>query len=166
MTTLYLDMDGVVADFDSYAQNAVGATKKTHRWPPEVWRKISSNPRLYRDLAKTSTADELVDYCRKLCLARDWELLFLTAVPKDDDMPWSFYDKVLWATERYPDIPVFFGPHSHDKWKHCKTGDILIDDRPSNCDAWRNAGGFSLLYADNLADTIHALANYESGVMK
>lgn len=157
MTTLYLDMDGVVADFDRYAKSVLGTVKKTHRWPPQMWEKISSNPRLYRDLDKTEHADELVDYCRRLCLARGWSLYFLTAVPKDDDVPWAFYDKVLWAQERYPDIPVFFGPHSHHKWKHCGAGDILIDDRPSNCEEWSNAGGVAILYVGDLLATINKL---------
>jgi 5'(3')-deoxyribonucleotidase len=65
-------------------------------------------------------------------------------VPKNDDVPWAFYDKVLWATNYFPDIPVHFGPHSWDKYKHCRVeGDILVDDRPDNCEQWLAAGGLS-----------------------
>lgn len=158
MKTIYLDMDGVVADFDRYANELLGTDRKTHKWPPEQWRKISENPRLYRDLDKTPEADELVKFCKELCSKNNWNLLFLTAVPKDDDMPWAFYDKVLWVQERYPDIPVFFGPHSHSKWKHCTKGDVLVDDRPSNCEQWSSVGGIAILHTGDLAKTIQQLS--------
>jgi hypothetical protein len=57
---------------------------------------------------------------------------------------WAFWDKILWAQERYPDIPVHFGPYSEDKQKHCVPGDILVDDRPDNCQSWRDAGGIAV----------------------
>jgi hypothetical protein len=61
-------------------------------------------------------------------------------------MPFAAWDKVLWAIERFERIPVLFGPFSHDKWRHCTPGDILIDDRTSNCSEWRSAGGLSHIY--------------------
>jgi hypothetical protein len=51
---------------------------------------------------------------------------------------------MLWAQERYPDIPVHFGPYSEDKKKHCVAGDILVDDRPDNCQSWREASGVAV----------------------
>jgi hypothetical protein len=65
-------------------------------------------------------------------------------VPKANDISWAFYDKVIWAQTNFPGIPVMFGPYSKDKWKHCLTGDILIDDRSSNIDEWRAAGGIAI----------------------
>ena len=158
MTTIYLDMDGVVADFDSYAKQVLNTDKTSHNWPQKDWEKISNNPRLYRDLDKTLEADQLVRFCRQTCDDKGWDLLFLTAVPRGDDMPWAFYDKVHWANERYPDIPVFFGPHSFDKWKHCEVGDILIDDRPSNCEEWNKAGGTAILHKGDLLETVKKLS--------
>ena len=64
-------------------------------------------------------------------------------------MPWAFYDKVIWAVKYFPDIPVMFGPHSTDKYKHCQKGDILVDDRLDNCQAWTQAGGISYCVTDN-----------------
>jgi len=81
---------------------------------------------------------------------------FLTAIPHDGSVQYASYDKVLWANERFPGIPVFFGPYSTDKWKHCKPTDILIDDRFENCDDWRNAGGIAHQYTtwENCQDWI------------
>jgi 5'(3')-deoxyribonucleotidase len=144
MTTLYLDMDGVVADFDEYAAQTLGVPPSLGIYPEEIWYKLASNQRLYRDLVKTSYADQLVEECRDLALTKDYNLKFLTAVPKGNDVPWAFYDKVVWAQSYFPDIPVFFGPFSKDKHVHCRPGDILIDDRLSNIDEWRAAGGIAI----------------------
>jgi 5'(3')-deoxyribonucleotidase len=80
--------------------------------------------------------------------------MFLTAVPKGNDVKWAFYDKVNWATTHYPDIPVMFGPYSHDKHVHCKLGDVLIDDRTSNCEEWRHAGGVAIQHRGDLDKTL------------
>jgi 5'(3')-deoxyribonucleotidase len=157
MTTIYLDMDGVVADFNTYAKNILNTEQMYHSWPAEAWQKIASNPRLYRDLDKTLEADELVQFCKNICNKKNWELKFLTAVPKNDDMPWAYYDKVNWINERYPGIPVFFGPYSHSKWNHCQPDDILIDDRVSNYEEWSNAGGRAILHKGDLAETLQQL---------
>jgi 5'(3')-deoxyribonucleotidase len=155
-------MDGVVADFDEYAARTLGLPPSNGIYPDETWYKLASNQRIYRDLIKTPYADELVEYCRNLANQRDWDLRFLTAVPKGNDMPWSFYDKVFWANRYYPDIPVFFGPFSKDKYVHCKTADILIDDRHSNIKEWIIAGGIGILHNYNLQETLEQLKNYEN----
>jgi hypothetical protein len=86
-------------------------------------------------------------------------LMFLTAVPKGNDVKWAFYDKVNWATTHYPDIPVMFGPYSHDKHVHCKLGDVLIDDRTSNCEEWRHAGGVAIQHRGDVENTLREIAN-------
>ena len=93
-------------------------------------------------------AHELVDMCQAY-IARNpqYHLRFLTALPHDYSMPLAAYDKVFWAHEHFPYIPVTIGPFSHDKWRHCKTkGDILIDDRHSNCHEWEAQGGVAHIY--------------------
>ena len=158
MPTLYLDMDGVVADFDGYAEKMLGAEHKVNDvWPYSVWQQLLENQRLYRDLAKTNEADELVEYCRNYCKAKGYDLYFLTAVPKGNDVHWAFYDKVVWVQNYYPDIAVHFGPYSKDKQAHCKPGDILIDDRNSNIEEWKAAGGIAILHKGDLGNTISLL---------
>lgn len=144
MTTLYLDMDGVVADFDAYANQTLGLLPSGGFYPDHLWKQLAAHDRLYRDLPKTVYADQLVEQCKRMCESQGWQLKFLTAVPKGNDMAWAFYDKVNWAREYYPDIPVMFGPYSKDKHVHCRPGDILIDDRHSNIQEWRSAGGTAI----------------------
>lgn len=147
MTTLYLDIDGVVADFDEYAFRTLGVPPSGGIYSNDIWQKLAENPRIYRDLKKTPEADLLVAECKKICQEYDYDLKFLTAVPKGNDVPWAFYDKMSWVLFHFPDIPVMFGPFSKDKHQHCRKGDILIDDRSSNVEEWTAAGGFGILYS-------------------
>ena len=148
MTTLYLDMDGVVADFDEYAHRLLGVPPSSGIYPDDIWKKLAANPRIYRDLKKLPYADRLVEECQDLALTKDWQLMFLTAVPKGNDVKWAFFDKVLWTQKYWPHIPVMFGPYSKDKHMHCQSGDLLIDDRMSNIDEWRAAGGVAIHHVD------------------
>jgi 5'(3')-deoxyribonucleotidase len=157
MTTLYLDMDGVVADFNEYAARTLGVPPSQGIYPDDIWNKLAANPRLYRELKKTPYADQLVDECKDLANTKDYELIFLTAVPKGNDVPWAFYDKVLWVQKHFESIPVHFGPFSKDKHVHCCPGDILIDDRLSNIEEWRAAGGIAI-HHDNIDATLYELS--------
>jgi hypothetical protein len=148
---IYLDMDDVVADWRTAAEEFLQLKfpngDQWSRIPDDKWAELKRNSRFYRDLPIKDSAHDLVNYCRDAVaagLADD--LRFLTALPHNDDMPYASYDKVLWAIERFERIPVLFGPYSKDKWRHCQPGDILIDDRTSNCMEWENAGGHAHIY--------------------
>jgi len=156
MTTLYLDMDGVVADFDEYAARTLGVPPSGGIYPDDVWTKLAANPRIYRDLMPTKYAGKLYQECVKLCLNLDYDWAFLSAVPKGNDVKHAFQDKVEWIQKYFPGATVFFGPYSKDKHYHCRPGDILIDDRRSNIEEWRAAGGIGILHKDYV-DTMSQL---------
>ena len=147
--TIYLDMDGVVADFNMFASILFSEPYDVNitKYPDEKWAILKQYPRLYRDLAVKAGAHDLADWCRNYCKKTDSTLLFLTAIPRNNQMPWSFYDKVHWANTYFPDIPVMFGPKSKDKHNHCTPGDVLIDDRMLNVGDWHNAGGLAHQYS-------------------
>lgn len=153
-------MDGVVADFDGYARKVVRSNPVDSKWKDEDWREISKNPRLYRDLEKTAEADILVEFCQDICSMYQFDLFFLTAVPRGNDMPWAFHDKMVWVQKYFPTIPLRFGPYAKDKWQHCCLRDILIDDRPSNILEWNNAGGHGILHQGNIDQTLKTLSFY------
>jgi hypothetical protein len=160
-STFYLDMDGVVADWDLAASlffnkpqgeaDPVTHHKNTHN---EWIRLKTARPRFFRTLPLMQDVDQLVELARTYRDKLGWELLFLTAVPMHDDVPWAFYDKVMWAQDQFPDIPVHFGPHSTDKHNHCSPGDILVDDRFDNCKSWSEAGGISFRVLHNTLQSV------------
>ena len=145
---IYLDMDDVVADWMGYAR----AYLKQPQWkegemlPDTTWRRLKDDQRMYSKLPLKEGAHELVDWVTDYTNKNNSGLFFLSAIPHGNDMPWAPQDKVFWAQQHFPHIPVFLGPYSHDKWVRCTPGDILIDDRKVNCDEWTRAGGLAHQY--------------------
>jgi hypothetical protein len=145
---IFLDMDDVVADWMLAAKTIVKRNwEYGERIPDSDWSKVKAKERFYRDLPIKPGAHELVQFCRDAVTnGQAHELAFLTALPHDYSVPYAAQDKVWWAHQHFEGIPVFFGPFSHDKWRHCEPGDILIDDRTSNCEEWKRAGGRAHIY--------------------
>lgn len=146
---IFLDMDDVVADWHKSAQDLIKLRwdKVGERIPQEQWDRIKNDLRFYLDLPLMEGAHDLVNYVKTYCSQNPTTTMrFLTALPHDYSMPLAAQDKVWWANRHFPGIPVTFGPFSHDKWRHCSKGDILIDDRHSNCSEWESAGGKAHIY--------------------
>jgi 5'(3')-deoxyribonucleotidase len=158
MKRIFLDMDGVVSDFDSYAQQILGYSAELGgKYPESEWKKLSANPRLYSALPICPGSQEFVTEVSRIAKDTNRELLFLSAVPSFNDAPWAFWDKISWASQHFPGIPVWFGPYSRDKQLHARPGDILIDDRDSNIREWAAAGGIAIQNRADLEDTLRRL---------
>lgn len=145
MPNIFIDMDDVVADFSKKIFEITGVFLTLgETYSDENWNKILQHTRIYKNLEKTEGADQIVNASIKLAKTKSYDIKFLTAVPRKNDFPWAFYDKVNWAALHYPAIPVWFGPYSKDKHIHCNAGDILIDDRLSNINDWKSVGGIAV----------------------
>jgi 5'(3')-deoxyribonucleotidase len=145
MPTIYIDMDGVVADWEAAAAQHIQKQKDINGlWPNEDWEKIRSQVHFYRHLPEMPRARELMDLARRFRDELGWELRMLTAIPHKNDMHETFHDKIDWMAERWPEVRVHFGPYAHDKQHHAKPGDILVDDRTSNIQEWRAVGGVAV----------------------
>jgi len=162
MPTIYIDMDGVVADFDTRAREII-KKEKTHpqqeRWDNASWSKLKSHPNFYRNLPKMPQADAMIDLARRFRDELNWKLYILTAIPRNNDMPDVFHDKILWIHDYYPDIRVRFGPYSDDKHVHCDQGDILVDDRTSNCEEWTRAKGIAVKVSKDYNQALQTLTD-------
>lgn len=146
---IYLDMDDVVADWMGYARDylKVPVFKDGDRLPDATWRRLKDDQRMYSKLPIKEGAEDLVNFVLDYKDETGCGVYFLSAIPKGNDMPWAVQDKVFWAQRHFPHIPVFLGPYSHEKHMHCREpGDILIDDRTSNCEEWIAAGGHAHIY--------------------
>jgi hypothetical protein len=158
--TFYLDMDGVCADWDTAAEQFLGIAPRldpvngNYTVDLVEWGRLKTAGHFYRNLPLMPQVEQLVDLARQYRDTLGWNLFFLTAVPHKNDVPEAFSDKVLWAQEHFPDIEVHFGPYAVDKHKHCRTGDILVDDRLSNCTSWQAAGGLAFKVAGRTLDSV------------
>jgi len=156
MPTINIDMDGVVADFFTGASVYLNAMKEeiqqadqNGQWPEASWNRLRDAPHWFRNLPKMPQADEMMALAQRFRDELGWNLRMLTAIPNKNDLPDVFQDKFDWMQEYYPGIRVNFGPYSTDKWRHCKPGDILVDDRADNCAQWQAAGGHAVRVTGN-----------------
>ena len=160
MRSIFLDVDGVVADFDRMAESVLGyRLGHGKRYPKEDWSKIADNPRFYRSLELCDGALEFMESVKCLMLEHDLDVKFLTAIPKDNDVPWAVHDKLNWAQRYFPGFPVWIGPYSDDKIQHCRPGDILIDDRIKTITDWNILGGIGILHSGNLKESFDRISN-------
>lgn len=146
--TLWLDCDGVFADFNRAAYQVHGWSGTPSKWEyyldfgmtrQQFWYRIASfGDRFYDELVEPYPwADEL------RCMVT--ELFDNVAIITDaTHHPGSYASKIRWLSKNLPGIPVFTGA---EKWRLARPGDILIDDYDGNTDAWVfRGGGFAALF--------------------
>jgi 5'(3')-deoxyribonucleotidase len=155
--TIYLDMDGVLADFDKRANEVLG-TENHYKYAfihgaAHYWNRINTEcPDFFMYLEMMPDAYDLIDAV--------WHLnpKVLTALPKSNQEN-ARSQKQAWVDLNLPMAhytPEVIACLTLDKPKYCKPGDVLIDDRSVNRDMWEKAGGIFILHT-SAAETITAL---------
>ena len=155
MKTIYIDMDGVVADFDTYVEGVIGREigwGTSQDLTDEEWVKLASVDRLYYQLPLMPDATKLVAYVKSL--STRFYVGFLTDIPQRTTIPSAQADKQAWVDKYFPGMRMDIGPYSRDKQKWCTPGDILIDDCPSNIVEWSVAGGIAMYHTGDVDATI------------
>ncbi len=133
--TLYLDMDGVLADFDAGAEAVLGASPQSYKrchGESAMWRALHAVPGFYAGLPMMADAPVLWEAVRHL------RPVILTGVP--GSLPEAADDKRRWAARWFPRTEVITCA-SRDKALYCRVGDVIIDDRPRYRHLWERAGG-------------------------
>ena len=157
--TIYLDLDGVLADFDSSVKSQTGKYPNEQK-DDDMWKAVQEIPNFYRHLDKMTGADNFFERIKSIAGGYDYDVKILTAIPRKSSMPSASDDKKEWVKEHFGDIEVVLGPYSRDKWKHARKNDVLIDDRKSNIDEWINKGNaYGILYK-NAKQSADQLSNY------
>ncbi len=143
---LFLDLDGVFADFDAAVARMFG--KPSEQVPRrEMWARIFRTRGFWSDLAMMPGADMLWERVRR------YDPVFLTGVLKGDRT--CEPSKIAWVRQRFGTDRVICCM-ARDKPSYGKPGDILVDDRISNVDAWTAMGGHGILHR-TVPDTIAEL---------
>ena len=134
MAQLYLDCDGVLADFDSAAERVLGLPprefEKRHGLP-EFWKRLACSPDFYASLPLMPDAMHLFQALRHL------DPIILTGCPRGG---WAEAQKVRWAAEHFPGTRIITCM-AIDKRRHARAGDILVDDTLRHRHRWEGAGG-------------------------
>jgi hypothetical protein len=138
---LYLDCDGVLADFETAANELLGMDRADYqaRFGREMYlRCLAAAPNFYGELALKPGANELFAAVRHL------SPVILTAVPEGG---WAESQKQAWVARHFPGTQVIT-TQADSKSRYCKPGDVLIDDNSRHCVAWSAAGGAFIHYED------------------
>ena len=133
MPRLFLDLDGVLADFDAGARDLLGmppAEFEARHGLREFWRRIARAPNFYGTLPEMSDARRLFDAVEHL------EPTILTGLPLGN---WAAPQKITWAAEHFPAVPIITCM-ARDKHKFMEPGDVLVDDRENHRAAYEREG--------------------------
>lgn len=153
---LYLDLDGVVADFDNYFRDYF---QKDHKQmdDSEMWALIDSHPTFFKSLPMISGAKEFFNFLSFMYP----DLVILTACPKTHYKR-AATQKRQWVYENLGDFSVLpvLGGRNKALFMH-KPGDILIDDFAKNITAWIEMGGYGI-YHESYDSTVSQLVSYIS----
>ncbi len=151
---VYLDMDGVLADFFGGVEFLYGVdhwkeitNEKTKDLKKQVIDRITGTD-FFAVLPKFDTADALIDMVKKFTGGK----FSINTSPLRGDHENSAKYKKVWISnniEQPDDIIVTGRKESYAKDKGTGTPNILIDDRPVNIQKWQAAGGYGILYQAN-----------------
>ena len=137
---LYLDCDGVLADFDKFVVDLVGLHPRQYEKEvgAKAFWKLMYESKVFANLEPMRDAHLLVDSTKHL------NPTILTGTPYGN---WAQQQKMEWRDKHFPGIPLICCP-SRDKYKYCQPGDILIDDWQKYRHLWIRAGGIFISHYD------------------
>lgn len=138
---LYLDCDGVLADFDKGATAVLGLPprefEKRHGLG-RFWAKLAQAPDFYFSLPLLPGAMRLFDAVKHL------KPVILTGLPRGN---WAADQKKRWAAQHFPGVPIIT-TMARDKRNHAKPGDVLVDDQLRHAHLWEEMGGVFIHHRD------------------
>jgi len=138
---LFLDCDGVLADFDAGAIKVLGATPaafEARHGRGEFWKRLARAPDFYGSLSEMPDAQRLFRAVKHL------KPTILTGLPLGK---WAAPQKERWAARHFPGVPIIT-TMARDKHLHMERGDVLVDDRENHRALWENAGGIFVHHKD------------------
>jgi hypothetical protein len=146
---IFLDCDGVLADFDKGAEAILGMAPRAFEkryGPREFWKRLAAADDFFGALPPMPDAGVLYD------AVRHKEPIILTGMPRGG---WAEPQKRRWAEQHFPGVPVITTMAAL-KHEHRHPGDVLVDDRDKHRDLWENEGGVFVHHKD-AASSVAAL---------
>jgi deoxypyrimidine-specific 5' nucleotidase type C protein (NT5C) len=147
---LFLDADGVLADFDEGARRLLGMDLRkfeAKHGRGAFWKRLANAKNFYGTLPEMADARLLFDGVKHL------DPTILTGLPLGR---WAAPQKVEWSAAHFPGVPIITCM-ARDKHKHMKPGDVLVDDRENHRAAYE-AAGVLFVHHKSAAESLRQLA--------
>lgn len=148
---VFLDLDGVLADFDQGFYDRFGSLPADHN-DSNMWKLINESGTFFADLPLMSNALDMFSYLNDM-----YEVIILTACPKTNYKS-AALQKRQWVRKHISDnimiLPVMGGANKGLFMDQPR--DLLIDDMEKNCIAWNDLGGISIQH-ENATKTLNEL---------
>ena len=158
--SIFVDMDGVLADFEGgfYRLAGVGVNDVTD---PEMWSRIDAygKAKFFSELDWMDGGKELWQFATNNFL----KVKILSALGKSDKIDkQTTQGKLTWLRHNIPTLQmndIILVENKHKKRHYSKPGDIIIDDTPVVIQEWIQKGGIGILHK-TAPDTIAELKRY------
>ena len=137
---IFLDMDGVIVDFDKRFEEQFGMPPREFEdnfGKDKFWEKIDAKGvGFWRGMDWMPGGQQLYNRVAK----HDHALL---SSPSRSDL--SKIGKRMWRKDNTPNTKLILA-RSYNKKNYADKSNILIDDRADNIQQWKDAGGIGILY--------------------
>lgn len=148
----YIDLDGVMADFDSWAKTRL----KSHDQDAYMEMFVEHYMDCFKDLEPIQEGLDLIQWMRR-------DACILTAMPNHSEFLDTGHmmgyttselerryevmrrNKLNWVMKYVGDVPVIIVPSRKDKLNFAK-GNVLVDDYLKNVQDWEAHGGKGVLF--------------------
>ena len=143
---LYLDMDGVLCDFNKRYTEIFNVS-------PEITRDNKSfngyfdkfiETKQFETLDLMPDAINLMNYLRRTGIP----VTILSSTSSEDRDAEIRPQKLKWLKDHQIEFPVILVPGGHLKAEYATPDSLLIDDTAKVIDSFRRAGGIGILYRD------------------
>jgi hypothetical protein len=157
ISMIYVDMDGVIADFSKRYKEKFKVTPEQTRSNKDFGRYFSEfiADREFQTLDPMEDAFFLINHLDMLPVEK--QILSSTARPDSHDA--IAPQKQEWLKAHGIDYKANFVPGKSLKYKFATPDSIIIDDTKSVIDDWNKAGGIGILHTDAIS-TIAMLKMY------
>lgn len=156
---IFLDLDGVMADFEKHFADCFDGKEPPSKAngvdDAEMWALVHGHGSFFRTMPWCEGA---IDFYRTATIIHGFKFIILTAASKQHYAEMAI-QKRDWVREKLPKDLMFlpvWGSSSKTLFMQ-NPGDILIDDYKKNCDRWEKAGGIAIHHTDNFDETLFQL---------
>ncbi len=151
---IYLDSDGLVADFHTLSMKIHGISIPYDGWTWNFWQSLGMtdeefwaplrNVDFWANLDVLEDGRRLFEKLKTVIPLHRFTVLSNATGPTPEATDAARSGKDLWFRKNYPDLAkhVVFSHHKERFAAPCK---ILVDDNNGNCDLFQEAGGRAIL---------------------